>query len=524
MNNLVSTSSPTLEDSGVLRVHVEGKRSHVGEYHVLLRLIGLGIPLTLLCAPSVRDLSNMFWTMHGGGHGFLLFLISLYLAWFKWHTLRHLPVAPALGHGASLLILATLLLIASQVGGVITTSALALILILAGLFLLLAGHAYLKALAFPLVYLMIFMTPVLGSLIELLKRPAQLLTATVSASLLKVLGIPTLLEKDIHIVMPTVTFEVAEECSGVGILIAVLAIGLPLAYVILHRWWNRVALIVSSVIVAMIVNWIRVTIMGAYAHWGGTQLHGPYHILGGLFLDSLAFAYLVAAAWLLSKLENTTPALTREERPTVFSVPWVEWNRACWVGSITLLTGAIVLYAMDRDTAPVKEDLETFPLAIGDWIIDETQKSESILNVPNVDSSLLRTYRGPDGQRVSLYIVHMDSQRQGKELVNVTTAPLHERAAVTDLWVKSTSMPLNRTVVGKHEIPALFWYRISGMSYANRYVAKLATIKQAFLHGHTAGSFVLIYADPQTDPGYTQWKRQKQFAGLIYPLLADYLP
>jgi hypothetical protein len=55
---------------------------------------------------------------------------------------------------------ATLLLLASEVAGVLTTGSLALILVLAGLVLLLCGFTYLRPLAFPLAYLL-FMTPVL---------------------------------------------------------------------------------------------------------------------------------------------------------------------------------------------------------------------------------------------------------------------------------------------------------------------------------------------------------------------------
>jgi hypothetical protein len=67
---------------------------------------------------------------------------------------------PRLVPGALWLVARPSLLLASEVAGVLTTGSLALILVLAGLVLLLCGYAYLKALAFPLAYL-IFMTPVL---------------------------------------------------------------------------------------------------------------------------------------------------------------------------------------------------------------------------------------------------------------------------------------------------------------------------------------------------------------------------
>ena len=93
------------------------------------------------------------------------------------------------------------------------------------------------------------------------------------------------------------------ECSGAGLLIAVLAVGLPLAYLTLQAWWSRITLVLSSVLIAIVANWVRLTVMGIYAQAGGKDLHGPYHILQGLFVDWVAFGFLFMGAWLLGKVE-----------------------------------------------------------------------------------------------------------------------------------------------------------------------------------------------------------------------------
>ena len=251
-NSLVNPSQP-VEDSRPLRSSAEGKAARIGHYPFLLRAVGLGIPLILLCAPTVGDLVDLWWTRYGFSHGFLVPLVSLYLAWLQKPALQHIPVAPALGPGLLWLVVATLLLLASQAAGVITTASVALILVLAWLVLLLCGYGYLKALAFPLAYL-IFMTPVLDLLTEPLEWPFQLLTASMSVSMLQALGIPVLLENSLYIILPTVTLKVVRECSGAGLLIAVLALGLPLAYLTLQGWWSRITLVVSSVMIAIVAK------------------------------------------------------------------------------------------------------------------------------------------------------------------------------------------------------------------------------------------------------------------------------
>ena len=528
MENSFVNPSQSVEDLTPLRSAAEGKAACLWYYPALLRTVGLGLPLLLLCAPTVGDLVNLWWNGYGFSHGFLVPLVSLYLAWLQGPTLRRIPVAPALWPGLLLAGVATLLLLASQAGGVVTTAGIALILVLAGLVLLLCGWGYLKALAFPLAYL-IFMTPVLDFLTEPLEWPFQLLTANMSVTMLQALGIPVLLENSIYIILPTVTLEVARECSGAGLLIAVLAIGLPLASLTLRAWWSRITLVVSSVMVAIMANWIRVAVMGVYAQAGGKDLHGPYHILQGLFVDWVAFAFLFAGVWLLSRLEKAapTPVLTRKQGSSSgFIVPGAAWNRAWWLGSLTLAAAAMFLYSLDRGATGLKKDLATFPAVVGEWVIDHTLKEDAFVGLPAVDDSLARTYRAPDGRRVHLYVAYTTTQRQGKELVGMATVPLHEKAVATDLRVGTSSLPANRTFIDKshRQIPAVFWYHIDGMSYADRAQAKLATITQAFLRGRTDGALVLVSAAPRTDQSEEQWKAQEAFAAVLFPLMREYLP
>jgi exosortase len=304
-NSLVNTPE-SVSASQSLRPFARAKARWFGDDPFLLRTIGLGVLLVLLCAPILGDLWNLWWNRYGFSHGFLVPLVSLYLVWLRWPALRQIPVEPAFVPGLLWLVVATVLLLASEIAGILTTGSLALILVLAGLVLLLCGYAYLKALAFPLAYL-VFMTPVLDGLTEPLVWPFQLLTANMSVAILQALGIPVLLENSTSIILPTVTLEVVRECSGAGLLIAVLAIGLPLASLTLQAWWSRITLVLSSVVIAIVANWVRVAVMGIYAQAGGKDLHGPYHILQGLFVDWVAFVFLFVGAWLLGRMEHDAP-------------------------------------------------------------------------------------------------------------------------------------------------------------------------------------------------------------------------
>lgn len=531
MENSLRNLSGRGQSATALRVFARAKAGWPGNSPVVLRALGLGILLSLLSAPILGDLLNLWWNRYGFSHGFLVPLVSLYLASLQWPTLRQTPAEPAIVPGLLWLVVATVMLLASEVAGVMTIASLSLILVLAGLVLLLGGFSYVKALAFPLTYL-VFMTPVLDLLTEPLEWPFQLLTANMSVAMLQALNIPVVLENSIFIILPTVTLEVARECSGAGLLIAVLAIGLPLASFTLQAWWRRVVLVVSSVMIAIAANWVRLTVMGIYAQAGGQDLHGPYHILQGLFVDWVAFGFLFLGAWLLGRTEHVEPPPVLSEglhvaprgRSRGRSMGPVS-NRAWWLACATLAVATLGLYVLDGGTTELK-NLETFPTVVDDWVMDHRSAVEPLVALPDADGSLARTYRAPDGRRVNLHVAYTKTQRQGKELVGMGTAPLHEKANATVLRVGEDLVPVNRTFMeqNRRSIPVMFWYHIHGMSYTDRTLAKLATVKQAFLRGRTDGAFVLLSAESRNGEREDSWKTQQEFAEAIFPLLQEYLP
>lgn len=528
MENSLVNPSQTVEAANTSRFSAGATVASLSHASILLRAVGLGVLLVLLSAPILGDLWNLWWNRYGFSHGFLVPLVSLYLAWLQWPTLRQIPIEPAFVPGWLWLVVSTVLLLASEIAGILTTGSLALILVLAGLVLLLCGYAYLKVLVFPLAYL-VFMTPVLDGLTEPLVWPFQLLTASMASSMLQAFGIPVLLEDSIRIILPTVTLEVVRECSGAGLLIAVLAIGLPLAYLTLKAWWSRITLVLSSVMIAIVANWVRLTVMGLYAQAGGKDLHGPYHILQGLFVDWVAFGFLFLGAWGLSRMERVLVEPATHPAVRAFGEVMAEgrrWNRAWWLACVTLAVAAVGLYALELKTTGLKKDVTTFPTVIADWISDPYQNPQPVVGVLDADASLVRTYRGSDGRRVSLYVAYTKTQRQGKELVGMATAPLHERANATALRVGEATVLANRTILDKSRrpIPAVFWYHINGTSYADRHEAKLATIRQAFLHGRTDGALVLLSTEPRNDQGEEEWAALEKFAGAVFPLMHEYLP
>ena len=441
-----------------------------------------------------------------------------------------------------------------------TLGEISLPVMIVGLALLLGGPAHLRVLGLPIAYL-VFMLPVLEEVVAPLHWPLQLLTAQQGVTLLQMLGFPALVERQ-YVVLPHITLEVAKVCSGVNYLISITAIGLPLAFLALARWWSRMALILLGLATGWMANWLRVVFIGVWAAWGGEGLHGPGHIFQGMFVAWLGYLVLFAAAWALAKGETwisderRAPERVDTARATpcpslplgagssqasrfvgalmgsqvsahAVPSPRRSWNRAWCLAVVSLAGLSVVLALSDRGPVSLKQDFAAFPLSIDGWVGTEADLQTAVFRVQGADRELFRTYRNDRGRRIQFYVGYLTSQRQGKEIVNYLTARLHEQAGEVTVPVDSGRViAANRGRLGDrdNERWILFWYDVNGRVIANRYRAKLATLLDGLRLGRTNGAFVLLSGDPFDGEGVELQRETEAFARDLISVLRGYLP
>ena len=505
-------------------------REQAGGKRVWLYAGFLTIALIFLYASVFKELWGLWMTREDYSHGFLVPLISLYLLKAKWGELEQVPIEPAPVLGLGLLLLALAGCFIGVAGGVITLSSLSFIGTLMGLTLLLCGASCLRVLRLPLAYL-VFMTPVLDVVVEPLHRPLQVLAAHVVSGLFAALGVPTYLDGTI-IQFPNGLLEVAVQCSGAGYLISILAIGLPLAFVALHTWRSRVMLLTAALVISILANWARITLIGAvgYLTGWGPQVHGPLHILQGMLVYWIGFGALFAGVWILAKVERGK--VTHARRPKMAPAPrivpiWHTWRRLWWIALATLAAAIPYLYGYDRGPVAAKESFASLPPAIGQWTAVERRQNSPIVRIPGADQEVLRVYGKADGSMVTLYIAYLSSQTQGRELVNYLTSPLHQEAVEATITIGAESQPVNIGFFSgdrQSRKPILFWYALNGRAYADRYQAKAATIAQALMHEGSNGALVLIAGESKRDGQDIVVDDVEQFAQDLVPILRPYLP
>jgi exosortase len=263
--------------------------------HRLHNVLGWGIVLALtvlLTYPVGRWLVGQWLTNDYYSHGLLVPLVSAYLAWRAWRKNRAVPVPSnaaliLLGLGAGLFLTAEAL--AARY-----LSALALILIAAGLIGFLSGRETLRRMAFPLAYL-VFAVPF--PFVDSLAVTMGTLTAGGATLLVQALGVAAVNEGG-RVTLPTCSLVVGAPCSGVRSLVSLLALAAVWAYLVQGPWLARLALLAAVLPLASLANLLRITsLLWVANEWGMTVALRYYHGFSGPIFFVLALAGLLGLSW-----------------------------------------------------------------------------------------------------------------------------------------------------------------------------------------------------------------------------------
>lgn len=240
-------------------------------------------------------------------HGFVVLPLALWFAWERRAALRALPLAPS-RWGLFLIGASLTLLVTGTLGAELFLARVSLIGVAAGLVLFLAGRAHLRALAFPLAFLLL-MIPLPALIFNRIAFPLQLLASRAGATALEWASVPVLREGNV-LVLATTTLEVAEACSGIRSLVSLATLAIVLGQFSLGTRWGRAALALASVPVAIVANAGRVAGTGLAAHfWSPEAAEGFFHAFSGWIVFGVAFAALLAVQRLVGRAEERRPGL-----------------------------------------------------------------------------------------------------------------------------------------------------------------------------------------------------------------------
>ncbi len=95
---------------------------------------------------------------------------------------------------------------------------------------------------------------------------------------------------------------IAEACAGLRMLIAFLALGVAVALVACRHWWQRIGLILLAIPVSLLMNAVRVTVLGLLTLVNPDLAAGEAHTLIGTLLLVPALLLYMGVVWVMNRL------------------------------------------------------------------------------------------------------------------------------------------------------------------------------------------------------------------------------
>ena len=163
-----------------------------------------------------------------------------------------------------------------------------------GIILFFLGWKFLRAVAFPLIFL-ILMVPIPAIIFNQITFPLQILASKLSAWTLPFFGVPVFREGNI-INLPAMPLEVADACSGIHSLLSLATLAIMYGYLLEKRIAIRVILALASVPIAVAANAFRIVGTGLLVqYWDPDKAQGFFHEFTGwlMFVVSLLMLFLL---------------------------------------------------------------------------------------------------------------------------------------------------------------------------------------------------------------------------------------
>jgi len=240
----------------------------------------LVVVLALLYAPVIKLLVWQWYNDPDYGHGFLVPVLSAYLIWARRDKLRHIARKPS-AWGMVVVLGSLGLLFLGSLGAENSLSRLSIVLTICGLIVYFAGWAMLRAMTFPLAFLL-FAIPFPGVVYNDIVFPLQFLASKFATRVLEILNLFPIMREGNVLVLPDMKLEVVEACSGIRSLMSLLALAAGYGYVVERSVAVRWLLVVAMVPLAIISNGTRVMITAIMANYiGPSAAKGFMHEFSG---------------------------------------------------------------------------------------------------------------------------------------------------------------------------------------------------------------------------------------------------
>lgn len=261
----------------------------------------VALGLAALYLPSWWDAAHGLWQTDEFGHAPLILAISAWLFWQSRHAVAEAPDEPAAG-GWWLLALGLAMYALGRMAGVSSVEFASQLLVVAASLLLVKGPKGLRAVAFPVFYL-VFMVPLPGTLVDALTEPLKHWISIIVVEVLHAVGYP-IGRTGVMITVGPYELLVADACSGLNSMFSLAALGALFIHIMRRSSRLHTALLVLAIVpIAFAANIVRViTLVLVTYHFGDAAGQGFLHGAAGIVLMLVALLAFFALDQLLARL------------------------------------------------------------------------------------------------------------------------------------------------------------------------------------------------------------------------------
>jgi len=483
----------------------------------LLRLALADVLLVALFASDWAAMARQWWNISTYNH---ILLIPPILCWLVWQRRAELlklepslcwPALVPLGAAAFLWLLGAFsgLDLARQAGAVA--------LLMASVPLLL-GPRVTAGLLFPLAY-MVFLVPVGEELVPLL----QTVTARITVALVHASGVPARID-GVFIATPAGLFEVAEACSGVKFLIAMIAFGVLMANVCFGSWARRAVLVAACILVPILANGVRAWGTIYAAQFFGTEAAAGFdHIVYGWIFFALVIALVIACAWPFFDRAPDDPQI---DAGTIARWPWLASLSGRTLDARAALAAllAVVLavqgwaFLANRLSAPLPQRID-LPQVPGWTRTDYAPRLWWEPRASGAGHRLLGSYSDRSGHKVDVFYALYPTQSEGREAGGFGQGALMPQSP----WAwQAVAAPIagghGERLLGRGEIGrvAITWYRTGSLLTGSNARLKLAVMADRLALRERPTMLLILSAEDR--PGQPAESAITAFVGSLGPL------